>query len=294
MLYAGEWRDSVTGLDYLRNRWYNPATGLFNIMDDFSSDNYDPPSLHKYLYAHANPIMNIDPLGQMTLVDVLSTITIVSTLTSMVLPAVGCGIAAVKAGVMPWEYIGELASLTTWREALVAAGMGAAGAGVINLIARNLGTKLLCVAGSVLSVYGLIKSIGLTQSMISGQVTRQDVAHYLAFTTAVVILSALVGKALSKPSAPPKQAGIYEFKGKTGKVYVGQSENIFRRIQQHLRSGKLRPEDIKTLKWKTMGGSSRIEREIAEQLKIDALGGVRKLENVINAIGKNRQHLLLQ
>ena len=47
-------------------------------MDDFSGDNYDPPSLHKYLYAHCNPINNIDPSGMFsfTLSGVISAISI--------------------------------------------------------------------------------------------------------------------------------------------------------------------------------------------------------------------------
>jgi len=63
-------------------------------------------------------------------------------------------------------------------------------------------------------------------------------------------------------------------------------------MHQHLKTGKLIPKDIKTLKWKRMVGTEVTEREVAEQLRISALGGVKNLENVINAIGKRRQHLL--
>jgi len=134
--------------------------------------------------------------------------------------------------------------------------------------------------------------------MVSGNISRRDIAHYLAFTTAVLILSILIGNMLRKPEKlpgsgkPHKEPGIYEFKSKSGKVYVGQSENLYERMNQHLRTGKLKAKDIKTLRWKPMKGSSRIDREIAEQLRIRAHGGVKNLENVINAIGKKRQHLM--
>ena len=70
LLYSGEWRDSQTGMDYLRARWYNPANGLFNRTDPFAGNNQDPQSLHKYNYVHNNPVMGIDPTGLMSIGDV--------------------------------------------------------------------------------------------------------------------------------------------------------------------------------------------------------------------------------
>ena len=64
LFYTGEQFDSETGQYYLRARYYNPLNGLFNQMDDFSGNNADPQSLHKYLYAYNNPVNNIDPSGK--------------------------------------------------------------------------------------------------------------------------------------------------------------------------------------------------------------------------------------
>jgi len=55
--------DSYLQHYYLRARWYNPANGRFNRMDPFAGNNQDPQSLHKYLYAHCNPVNAIDPTG---------------------------------------------------------------------------------------------------------------------------------------------------------------------------------------------------------------------------------------
>jgi len=63
LLYAGEMLDNNLQQYYLRARWYNPANGRFNRMDPFAGNNQDPQSLHKYLYAHSNPINYIDPSG---------------------------------------------------------------------------------------------------------------------------------------------------------------------------------------------------------------------------------------
>lgn len=43
----------------------NPATGTFTSMDAYVGSIFDPVSLHKYLYANANPVMNRDPIADL-------------------------------------------------------------------------------------------------------------------------------------------------------------------------------------------------------------------------------------
>ncbi|XAL99095.1 hypothetical protein OT109_16120 [Phycisphaeraceae bacterium D3-23] len=62
ILYSGEWTQA-NGSQYLRARFYDPATGRFNRLDPFIGNRNDPQSLHKYLYAHGNPVAFADPSG---------------------------------------------------------------------------------------------------------------------------------------------------------------------------------------------------------------------------------------
>jgi len=65
-LYAGEQWDNHAQHSYNRARYYNPYNGRFNRVDPFSGISSDPQSLHKYLYAHANPVNMTDPSGLFT------------------------------------------------------------------------------------------------------------------------------------------------------------------------------------------------------------------------------------
>ncbi len=67
ILYAGEQFDVATDQHYLRARYYDAAIGRFNRDDPYGGNINDPQSLHKYVYAYANPIMGIDPSGMMNL-----------------------------------------------------------------------------------------------------------------------------------------------------------------------------------------------------------------------------------
>ncbi|MEW6737276.1 MAG: RHS repeat-associated core domain-containing protein, partial [Acidobacteriota bacterium] len=56
--------DPDLGLYYLRNRYYNPVTGRFMTQDSFEGFNTQPLSLHKYTYAHNDPVNKKDPTGR--------------------------------------------------------------------------------------------------------------------------------------------------------------------------------------------------------------------------------------
>jgi RHS repeat-associated protein len=70
LLYCGEQFDSTLEMYNLRARFYDPSNGRFTARDTFAGNNFDPQSLHKYLYAQADPVNRVDPSGENS--DVIS------------------------------------------------------------------------------------------------------------------------------------------------------------------------------------------------------------------------------
>jgi len=58
LLFAGQYTDSESGLQYLRARYYDPATGQFLTRDPMNAITRSP-----YLYAGGNPVNVTDPAG---------------------------------------------------------------------------------------------------------------------------------------------------------------------------------------------------------------------------------------
>ncbi|HJU40148.1 MAG TPA: polymorphic toxin-type HINT domain-containing protein, partial [Tahibacter sp.] len=76
------------GFYYLRARYMDPGIGRFTSIDPAEGHNYDPPSLHKYLYTPADPVNYVDPSGRSYMVAAgfaanlaISAVTVVNTAT---------------------------------------------------------------------------------------------------------------------------------------------------------------------------------------------------------------------
>ncbi len=61
--YNGESYDYITGLQYLRSRYYDPATGRFLTQDTVQGDVMNPLTQNLYAYCGNNPLNLIDPSG---------------------------------------------------------------------------------------------------------------------------------------------------------------------------------------------------------------------------------------
>jgi hypothetical protein len=95
----------------------------------------------------------------------------------------------------------------------------------------------------------------------------------------------------------PVQQGIYEFAdaASPGRTYVGQSGNLPARLSQHTTSGRL-AEGTKVRTSAVNGGKTA--REVAEQKRINQLGGTRekpgsRTSNIRNPIGPKRSGCML-
>lgn len=78
--FRGEQHDANLNLTYLRARYYEPAAGRFTSRDEFGGRLCDPRSLHKYTYAHANPVFYADPSGHAATIGFLVVLAVVSVL----------------------------------------------------------------------------------------------------------------------------------------------------------------------------------------------------------------------
>ena len=82
-LFAGEQYDPDLGLYYNRARYLNTNTGRFWTMDPHDGDPQSPLSLHRYLYAGADPVNRVDPSGRFDFVNVAITAAIVGVVSGL-------------------------------------------------------------------------------------------------------------------------------------------------------------------------------------------------------------------
>ncbi|WP_255395950.1 RHS repeat-associated core domain-containing protein, partial [Motiliproteus sp. MSK22-1] len=72
-LFTGEQLDASLNQYYLRARYYDQGVGRFTQQDSWMGNNQDPVTLHKYLYANADPVMYTDPTGNFSIGGMMST-----------------------------------------------------------------------------------------------------------------------------------------------------------------------------------------------------------------------------
>jgi RHS repeat-associated protein len=78
-LFRGEQLNPNTGWYHLRARWMDPKAGRFASQDTFPGFNNDPRSLHKYAFAHNDPINLLDPSGMFSINEAMAGINVLAT-----------------------------------------------------------------------------------------------------------------------------------------------------------------------------------------------------------------------
>ena len=107
--YSGEQWDADAGLLYLRARWYDPATGRFLTRDPFPGFAALTQSQNPYAYAMNNPVLFVDPSGQVVWIPAIL--------------AIGTGLGGLAN--LAVYFLNTPGCARTWQGALTAFGKGA-------------------------------------------------------------------------------------------------------------------------------------------------------------------------
>ena len=85
-LFTGEQYDPNLGFYYLRARWMNPEIGRFVTTDLWEGVQNDPVTMHKYLYANANPVKYVDPSGRFSFMETVTVVGLQCALVGAIMP----------------------------------------------------------------------------------------------------------------------------------------------------------------------------------------------------------------
>ncbi len=121
-LYCGEQYDKDLGQYYLRARTYDPGTGRFPTQDAYSGVPNQPQTLHRYAYCNNDPVNNVDPSGNVTLLQVVVGIAIVMIL----IASLATAFSGMRARAVEGAYMEEVMSAyglypfaPTWNTVLI-------------------------------------------------------------------------------------------------------------------------------------------------------------------------------
>ncbi|WP_198174880.1 RHS repeat-associated core domain-containing protein [Spirosoma arboris] len=278
LLYTGRPYEFTFKTYNYRNRELNPTLGRFAQRDPFEYVD----GLNNYSYVNNNVTNAIDPLGLVNWSGVGSAVggivwSGIGAATGVGLSSTGLGaiVGVPLAGVSGYELGANLGNLWDALNDQEATSTGSLAKDIVNAVDPCNGNyQKAAEAFDVLKDFASLGG-GLFRGGV--KLAERTFERKLAQEATEEVEKKLVNE------------GVYEFTAASGKKYVGQSSDIAKRLEQHLASGKLLPgTPVKTTE--VLGGKTA--REVAEQLRIDSLGGVRNLENIRNPIGPKRQHLL--
>jgi RHS repeat-associated protein len=162
-LYSGEQFDSKIGQQYLRARYYDPATGRFNRLDPFFGNQFDPQSFHKYLYCHSDPMNSTDPSGQIPVPVVI-------------------GIIGILVGLLAFggsKLAGYNNSDAFWIGAGIGLSVGLGGFGIFGGVSRLVGSRLIYGALGTLGGTGFFTSINLNMVFFDKTQAGRDAQAFL-------------------------------------------------------------------------------------------------------------------
>ncbi len=184
-LYRGEQFDSFTGLYYLRARYMNPTTGTFITMDEYAGSVFEPVSLHKYLYANANPVMFSDPSGYLSVSELSA---------SMAIQGIIGGIVSAGINILTFLNTAEPGDKFDWNNfwgSVIGGFIFGAGFGAV-------GTYAMAVkSAAIMTALGFSSLTFAAMSAIQSIEYGQEGEYELAITYWILTAIGLVGTAKS-------------------------------------------------------------------------------------------------
>ena len=171
LLYSGEQFNPVSGLQYLRARWYNPQSGTFNRLDPFAGNQQSPLSFHKYAYGHMNPVLNADPTGQ------YASLLIGAIVGALVLGGIGyyaSGGSLLMTGIMAMAGVGIGIAAVLYAPLIMASSFGLALKSIATTLATK-GTEIVAVAISrTAQVELFMRSSGTSLTSVANGMLLED------------------------------------------------------------------------------------------------------------------------
>ncbi len=172
--------------NYHRARWMDPRVGRFVGMDPHRGVISDPPTLHRYLYAGADPVNRIDPSGrEYGLSTQLTVAAIVGSLAGGLIGGIRAGVEGAVAGAVAGLLLGPAA-------VGIATGVG-------GLIAAVFGVSTTTGIGIASATMGIFSLRAGVQEFTNARTVREQVAA--GITIALVLAPLFLGARAASSSS---------------------------------------------------------------------------------------------
>ncbi|WP_338848787.1 IPT/TIG domain-containing protein [Massilia sp. W12] len=230
--------DDDNGLHFMRARYYRADVGRFLSLDRVLGNIGNPQTLNRYAYVMNNPITGIDPSGYFCELG-SSCFSFLEGIEETLRPFA-------ESPVME-ALITEDARKCTTSEDEYEIMMGC-GNIALNFVPISKIGKIGKI-DSVIKELDMVEDAGKaieSVAMITKKASTKGVDFY-------------IDKGIS---------GTYSFIDSTGKLYVGQSVDVLRRLKEHFRTGKLTQENIKNIVVYNTGDLPKRGRELVETTRM--------------------------
>ena len=250
-LCAGEQWDSDLSLYYNRARYLDPNVGRFWTRDTFEGNQSDPLSLHKYLYAHADPVNRVDPSGHESLASLNFSIAIISQLATHELRGGGAALRGAR----------EMFGADEGVNSIIY------GIDVATIIDEKLGEVALGVSAAL----GGVKIVGLGEDFLASQGPLrfcQATAHWRFQAKGnhagktIGQLADLIRRGIVKPSDVPVAFVTRTVDGKKVRLIVNTRSSL-----------ALKRAEVPESNWNLIdkSGADELEREVTRRLRENGL-----------------------